>query len=313
MPEKKGGGPADGEAPVLHAVSTLFMGDKDLLGMERYDAWEYIGFNLDGSYSTAKDKKHCKPIFGARPQDIRQDGYGGIDNSFSKNLVLGMFSALITDVSSTSTELIQRGGRTLLLDMGPLGAKENYETTGGQIFEVRGALSLDGSALPEDWTHSPWHPLKETLGKDGSPRLVLEDSYLSDNTWAARGRGVLTLALSADGIPLEVTLHNPLLKVDVTERSHGKNGILGGILSPEELNASFRQIGGFLGNQFCGDSPALEGIQAAIFQAADILMDGTQDPEKPCEGISAGIGFLTRQTQMGPPKPSIPLADPCAP
>ena len=34
-------------------------------------------------------------------------------------------------------------------------------------------------------------------------------------------------------------------------------------------------------------------------QAADILLDGTQDPSRTCDGISAGFAFTMRRAQTG--------------
>ena len=51
---------------------------------------------------------------------------------------------------------------------------------------------------------------------------------------------------------------------------------------------------------------------AQIAQASDILTDGTQDPTKPCDGISIGLGFDGALVQLGTPvAPPPPPTNPC--
>jgi hypothetical protein len=49
------------------------------------DAWNQIGFNLDGKFTTATSTDVCQLVEGATPA-AQDDGQNGIDNSFGENL-----------------------------------------------------------------------------------------------------------------------------------------------------------------------------------------------------------------------------------
>jgi hypothetical protein len=275
-----------------------------------WEHWKNIGLDLDGLRTTPKFPKHCKPIRGGKPSIIREDGYYGADNSFTKNIVNGIFPAIsVPPYSTPSTELIQQGGKTILLDLGPLGESADYGTTGGQVFEVRGNITQEASYIV-DWSVYPWHPLKDTLEEDGAPKLRVEESYLTDHVWVARTTGKIKINMIAGEIVLEIPVTNPRFKVNVSDRDSGKEGRLGGIIDPVDLLESFQKVTGFLFDNSCVQK-AIKGLEDAFYQAADILMDGTQDPEKPCEGISFGANFTTRKTSMGTPIKGIPQPSGC--
>ena len=57
---------------------------------------------------------------------------------------------------------------------------------------------------------------------------------------------------------------------------------------------------------------AVEGILNQIRQSSDILMDGSQDPSKTCDGISLGIGFSGKQIKLGDiAEAGEPATNPC--
>ena len=46
-------------------------------------------------------------------------------------------------------------------------------------------------------------------------------------------------------------------------------------------------------------SPRVQGIANQIRGANDILTNGTQDPDRDCNGISVGFGFVTAPASLG--------------
>jgi hypothetical protein len=60
----------------------------------------------------------------------------------------------------------------------------------------------------------------------------------------------------------------------------------------------------------CGP-PVLDNLITSIRQASDILVDGTQDPTKPCDGISIGLGFDAVAANLGSVGPTEPASDTC--
>jgi hypothetical protein len=45
--------------------------------------------------------------------------------------------------------------------------------------------------------------------------------------------------------------------------------------------------------------PTIDSIASQVTQAADILIDGSQDPSKSCDGVSIGVGFEAEIVQLG--------------
>ena len=43
-----------------------------------------------------------------------------------------------------------------------------------------------------------------------------------------------------------------------------------------------------------------DAILAQVDEAADILLDGSQDPGKACDGVSIGVGFEAARVLLGP-------------
>ena len=74
---------------------------------------------------------------------------------------------------------------------------------------------------------------------------------------------------------------------------------------------SLRNAAARTSSSFCSGS-TIEALLAQIRQAADILVDGSQDPAKACNGISIGIGFDAVPATIGETlKDPTPLPNPC--
>jgi hypothetical protein len=71
-------------------------------------------------------------------------------------------------------------------------------------------------------------------------------------------------------------------------------------------------IAGAISSSLCNGS-AFESVAQQLRQAAESLVDGTQDPNRDCDGISFGIGFDARLTTLGPVVDLPVTPDVCAP
>jgi hypothetical protein len=72
--------------------------------------------------------------------------------------------------------------------------------------------------------------------------------------------------------------------------------MIGGVLNTDEFIAEVKKIGWVF--DLCSDS--LYGdIITSVKQASDIMTNGTQDPNKTCDGISIGLGFEMKEVQIG--------------
>ena len=68
-----------------------------------------------------------------------------------------------------------------------------------------------------------------------------------------------------------------------------QGGVLSGILPTEEAVSAVVTFATAMKPGI--DSQTLTVFEDAVRQASDILVDGTQDPTKACDGISIGLGF----------------------
>jgi len=89
----------------------------------------------------------------------------------------------------------------------------------------------------------------------------------------------------------------------------GTNGIIAGVLDPQEFISAFRAAA-VTGGLSC---PGFSEIAELCWQASDILGDGGNVTGVLCDGISIGIGFnaalVANPTQVGVDVP--PPPDPC--
>jgi hypothetical protein len=298
-PPPDGGGAPDGPAPLRHVVSRWFFGELEFEGGVSIDAWKDYGFDLDGWSSTAKQGFHCKPASGAKATDIRADGNKGIDNSFGKNIVNGILATLISNPSDEASSAVEQGGKTILLDLGNLGAAASYSNAPAQWLRVSG----EGEAPSGDWSSFAWRPFQGST-------TPLSGAYLAQNVWVSGEAKEVVVTLELFGFPLKLPIQRARVSVDLKNRKKGVGGQLGGIVSTEDMTLQIKLFVENLGSNFCSSS-ALEGVLESVRQASDILLDGTQDPEKVCDGISLGMGFESRATSLGSEVVEAPTPDPC--
>jgi hypothetical protein len=305
-PNKPGDGPG-----VVYAVDKLFLGETNRDGSQnKSNGWKQYGYNLDGKISTIESKDLCKPSSGAAPSTIYPDGDQGIDNSFGKNIlpiILGLEPAPSTAIADTIAE----GSFTVMLSIETLGDATSYNPLKTQLYagaDLGAAPLWDGTDM--------WPVVPELLEPPGTDitrsQVVFEESYLVDNTWVSGTKGTVTLNLSIQGYTLALPISSAIISMDL-DASHtsADNGTIAGVLETEVLITELQKVVGGFQPSLC-EGPTIEGILNQIRQASDIMKDGTQDPSKTCDGISIGIGFSTKQVQLGPIAPAtVPGPDPC--
>jgi hypothetical protein len=125
-------------------------------------------------------------------------------------------------------------------------------------------------------------------------------AYLVDDVLVATFAQPLPLELVLAGQPWTITVHDARLTLDVHDRARGRDGTIAGIVWPEELVTAFQPVLGTLDPMLCGLDSRLGAVFADfIRKSADILVDGTQDPTRVCDGISIGLGFSVRASARG--------------
>lgn len=292
-----------GEGPVL-AVSKLAFGDGSS------SEWKGIGFNIDGLASTALSKDVCKPNADASTSTPYPDGDEGIDNSFGKNLlslILSLYPTWVTDINNG----IQKGTFTTLLKLECLPPTGDVPSFTAKLF---GATNL-GSTPKFDGTDK-WPVTPELLSDPMDPEsstVVFGQSSVIGSTYDS-GKNetfILTVPLKTQTASTSIKLALYAARTTMTlaaDRKSATKGTIGGVLNTEEIVAEIKKVGALLG--LCG-TQAFDNILQEVRQASDIMSDGTQDPEKTCDGISMGLNFEMKEALLGGVGPATPVGMAC--
>lgn len=289
-PEDPSGPAGDGDDVVL-GISKLFLGDTDRNGNPDDGAWKSYGYNLDNFKSTNASKNLCKPRDNAK--GVHQDGENGIDNAFGKG-ILAAIGALLDDPSSQVNDAIDSGKFTVMLKLDKLGTGKDYSNISASLF---GGGNLEDT--PKWDGTDEWPVLFELLenGDITKPKVKL-NSYVNDRTWVGTANK-LDLTVDISGTSLTLAINHAILSMDLDADNKGaKNGTIAGILQTDDLLASIKSVAGKFSADFCEGS-TLDPILNQLAQSSDILSDGTQNPEKTCDGISIGLGFEAKAVQLG--------------
>jgi hypothetical protein len=298
----------DGAASVTMAISKLYLGDTNRDGTpNKVNGWKQYGYDLDGKISTTASTDLCKPRNNAPPKNVYPDGDKGIDNSFGKN-ILGIILGIAADAPTKVNQGIADGKFTIMLDMQKLGTGTDYNPI---LTRLYGGADL-GTAPKWDGTDK-WPVIQELLSNPSdikSAKVQFPSAYVVGNTWVSGSKGSIVLSLSVAGFTLDLTISNAVITVDI-DNAHktGKNGIIAGVLGTDTLTSELKKVAGAFDPSLCS-GPTIDSIVSQIEQASDIGADGSQDPTKPCDGISIGLGFDASVVQLGDiapkgdPKPS---------
>ena len=286
----------------VFAVRTWYLGDVDWSGNATQSAcWDYA-WDLDAqTFPKPLSKKHCiTPSDGPSPLYGAQDGPLGVDNR------LGCLVGAVDTFSAKATALAAGGLATLLVTIDHLGPGNDYTGTTGAIGSAAGSVDSAGNTIaPTDvsWTDGSyaWRPLvgdflatacfseKQIAYPAAAP---LPNGYVSDGTWVAGGFGAFTVVIPLGTHQTENSSASPVrwfpLRLKhgwVTarlsdDRKRLYKGMLGGITSVEDAEKTLEIAFGCTG--LCG--PIAPRI-------ADMMADGTQEPTKPCNGVSVSFGF----------------------
>lgn len=294
---------APGEGTTL-AVTKLAFGEGNS------GQWKKVGLNLDGLVSTGASKDVCMPNAGGNAGTAYPDGDDGIDNSFGKNLLptlLSLDPTWSTDVNNS----IQNGFFDVLMKMYCLPPSGDVPQFTMKLF---GATTLgskpkfDGT---DKWPVSP--ELLSDLMDPESSVISFEKSSVVGTTFNSgdNGKFILTIPIRVQGknASIKLTLYAATATMTFAEgRKSTTGGTIGGVLNTEEFVAEVKKVGKLL--DLC-DSTLFDGVIAQVRQASDIMSDGSQDPNKTCDGISMGLTFEMKEAQIGNVGPAAPVGMSC--
>ena len=274
-------------------------------------AWSALGFDIDGQASTALSSGLCEPRAGATADDAYPDGERGIDNAFGKSVV-SMLLQVQPKLAEELNKAIAEGSFTLLLAIDKLGASADYNPLAARAY---GASAL--GQVPVLDGDDVWPISRGSLADPSDPtsvRVRFPASYLVGNTWVSGPRTDFAFRAWIGGAFVDVALRAAVVSMEL-DAAHktAKRGVISGVWPTAQLVTLVRRAAGGASKVLCSGA-LIENIVKQIEAASDILQDGTQDPGKPCDGISIGLGFEATAARLGDLAPAEEQGpDPCAP
>jgi hypothetical protein len=279
-------------AGMTFAVHEVFLGEADRQGdPPSITAWKAYGRDIDGLTTTTLSTDVCTLTAGS-PKQNQVDGNNGFDNAWGSVILPIIESAAsLSTPSKQVTQAVQLGTTTLLINVVGL-TNDPTQTATGLTAQTFGGGNY-GSTPAFDST-TDWPILASTVA-DGKTlasgaTAVFPGSTVTNGTFTtSTSTTVITFTLALQGLPLPITIHDPVLSFDHTSATDAMNGTISGVIDPTEFLKTLQELAGNISQSLCG--PAFDGIAQQIKQAEDILLDGTNAPNVPCTGISVGLGF----------------------
>jgi len=262
--------PANPDAPASTSTEArTFVIQSFDVGASTY-GWRALGLDIDDQATTRDSTGVCQLVRGAATI-TQQDGDGGIDNSFGANLV----PLLITVLGSDAPDRLNAS----LLTGSPVNQVEVFGLD-RTLTDATLMASFDGAPFAGAWITGGI-----VVGGPSAKEAQLMLGVLS-------GNGSTTAELS---FPMT---HIQMVAPLSADGSSVQNGVLSGILPTSEavlaVDAFARAIAPGI------DPDSLQSFEQQVIQASDIMVDGTQDASKTCDGISVGLGFTA--TASPPPR-----------
>jgi hypothetical protein len=298
----RSGSQTTSDASINFALHQLWFGDTDPTSSFTVDpsAWASFGYNIDGKITTESSTDVCTLASNALPS-VQIDGNFGADDSFGENLVTDLSFAYSGGFSQSLTGDVERGSYTMLFDTTGLSSSPT-QTNVGLTTQIYGGSSFNGTptfTLADNWPVNP-ATLADGVDLANGSKLSLSDSYVVNGTWVSGEPTDLSFTISVEGHPLVLTFHHTVVTfqhvVDDAGASHAVNGMLAGILKPQEfINAANIVAGNVNNGQDCS---IIAAFTPRILSAQDIMEDGTNSPGEACNGISVALAFTADEIQL---------------
>ena len=331
----------DGDASVgdiYIGLSRIWIGETTLTGETSMDAWQTFGFDLDGHCTnsatcTGTNVRSCR----APTEQIAFDGSLCRDNTFAS---LQPVAAAVPEVGKrfgiAETEFncnLWRGTYTVMLRISDYNGQPDDSNVRVDLYISSGLVTDRPWQCPaQDFATSyplwraalPWKVDPESLTGPITKEGALPASKVADAQAYVRN-GYLSAALPPDALirfaadgkrfrGFAVKVQNSVWTGKLSRGQDNawkiKDGLFGGRVRSSDLIQSFRQIG------LCPDvglDPFYNDVVQYIQQNADVISDGTDDPERDCDAMSMGVAFEASQVTPGPIAVSTPIVECCAP
>ncbi len=313
-------------APIYLAVGAMRLGSQNTNFQSDLNAWEDIGFDLDGVCTNSPTCGTNDPIVSCKPtlSEVAYDGNYCRDNTFGR---LEVQASTIQEVGGKYGLNDDAFNCALCIGAYNFVIKISHYNGGANDDSVR----LDAYPSPGLETILPWscqdpnwraHPcftadmpwlIRDTAVTADAGGPSLPDAVIADsNAYVKDGYLVATLPANtlfwfphnatidagvATAFPLKFT--QGIMVGKITKGQDGTwtldDGTIAGRASESDIISGFNLIG------FCAttDPTNYNLMESFLHGKLDILTSGQTDPNTTCDGISVGIAFTARQATAG--------------
>ena len=266
------------------------------------DDWQTLGYDLDGKITTKDSVDVCTGA--VRTNQI--DGDRGIDNAFGALVMPTLESSLQDPTPSPAiTSAIASGRFTLQIQVTHLDDTPT-QTCAGITAQIFASDRYDGATAPAFDATTDWPTLPNPA--------VFNAGYVQMGTVVLGANGGTTVPLHLvleNGNAFDLLIHQAIITFDHPSASEASNGVIAGVLDPEELMLAAEH--GFPYPKACCVTDGCGNGWISTFQGwSDILKGRTNSPGVPCNAISFAIGFHARRV-ASPTKLAAPLPPPPPP
>lgn len=306
--------------PIYLSLQSTRLGSLSESGQLDNNAWQDIGFDLDGvctgveSCEGEDSPPSCKPTV---PQ-ISTDGHFCRDNTFGR---LEYAAALVPELSTTyglSDDAFNCalcvGAYNFLFRVSGYNGEDNDDRVRVDLYPSPGLdKPLPWNCSDPSWKtrpcFTPEQQFQITPDSMNEPRdgPDLPDAKLFDDAAYVRD-GYIVLKLpenmlvwlpgyKALVVAYPIILQQGLVAGKIRRDPDGvwriTDGTIGGRVKGTDLITSFRNLG------LCEADPNYSVMTDFVNKNLDVLVDGRRDPEATCDGMSLGIAFKAQQVVAG--------------
>lgn len=317
--------------PIFMAVASMRIGSLDENGTLDPNAWQSIGFDLDGTCTgsdtcprTGDPRVSCVPS----SAQVARDGQFCRDNTFGR---LEYTAQLVPELAKkyglnddAFNCALCTGQYNFLLKITGYNGLPDDDQVRVDLYPSPGLEKpLPWNCALPDWkTHPcftpdlPWtlradSVLGSTSGVDVGPSKLFDDSaYVRE--------GYLVVRLPEDtlfwfpgtkalAVAYPLALQKGIVTGRIVKGPDGvyriEDGIIAGRAKKDDMLRGFRLIG------FCEDDANFPLMEQFISSNLDTLSDGTTDPARPCDSMSVGLAFTGLQAKPGKLEAVQPLVE----
>ncbi len=294
------------------------------------DAWQSIGFDLDGRCNSSttctgeSDELGCK-----NSQVSPDDGEACRDNAFGSLFTVASQVPALEPFGLTEAHLncgLLHGEFGVMFKISGYNGSLNDPNVRLDVYSSDGAERLSqsicgtsGGGLPTDWSkNAAWlesdqfrmssRYLTKTTGVE--PKTLPDSIYADANAYVRNGYLIAQLPDPTEfwfsgarsgghTAGARLLVHRGVIAAKLVLGFQDENwsipeGTLGGVIKPSEFIGSLREIG--MCENLCGSDQALLDF---LNQRADSLLEGDPNPDVECDGLSLGIQFTAKEATPG--------------